>query len=163
MTVGKAHHFVFSYMLKGLPKELFENHASDFLHQILPKKLYLPVYRELTAAQQRGDFVALLSNSPDFIVKQVARYLNINFSEGTIYAVDKEERLYRIEKLMTGTQKQKTVMKIQKKFGILGDHVTVYSDSYDDLPLFLQAGEPVTVNPDRKLRKIAKKRNWRVI
>jgi phosphoserine phosphatase len=35
-----------------------------------------------------------------------------------------------------------------------------YSDSHTDLPLLEAVGNPVAVNPDRELRKIAEEREW---
>jgi phosphoserine phosphatase len=41
--------------------------------------------------------------------------------------------------------------------------MVVYIDSHDDIPLLLEAGEAVAVNPDRKLAKMAKLNKWRII
>ena len=38
-----------------------------------------------------------------------------------------------------------------------------YSDSINDLPMFEVCGVPVAVNPDEKLKKIAKERAFKVI
>jgi len=35
-----------------------------------------------------------------------------------------------------------------------------YSDSHTDLPLLEAVGNPVAVNPDRELRKVAEEREW---
>ena len=37
-----------------------------------------------------------------------------------------------------------------------------YSDSITDLPLLEHVAEPVAVNPDARLRRIARQRGWRV-
>ena len=38
-----------------------------------------------------------------------------------------------------------------------------YSDSINDAPLLELVNEPIAVNPDSKLKLMAKKRNWRII
>jgi HAD superfamily hydrolase (TIGR01490 family) len=38
-----------------------------------------------------------------------------------------------------------------------------YSDSLADLPLLLEVGHPVAVNPQRKLRKMALERGWEIL
>ena len=38
-----------------------------------------------------------------------------------------------------------------------------YSDSYSDLPFLEAVGNPVAVNPDRGLRRIAAERGWPVL
>ncbi len=40
---------------------------------------------------------------------------------------------------------------------------TAYSDSYSDVPFLEAVGHPVAVNPDRRLRKIARLRGWPTI
>ena len=37
-----------------------------------------------------------------------------------------------------------------------------YSDSITDLPMLEIVGEPVAVNPDKDLRKIAEERDWQI-
>jgi len=43
------------------------------------------------------------------------------------------------------------------------DRSTAYSDSHTDLAFLEAVGNPVAVNPDRKLRKIALERDWPVL
>jgi HAD superfamily hydrolase (TIGR01490 family) len=38
-----------------------------------------------------------------------------------------------------------------------------YGDSISDLPVFLAAGHPVCINPDRKLKKAATERGWKIL
>jgi phosphoserine phosphatase len=37
-----------------------------------------------------------------------------------------------------------------------------YTDSVSDLPLMERVAEPVAVNPDPRLRRIAERRRWRI-
>jgi hypothetical protein len=40
---------------------------------------------------------------------------------------------------------------------------TAYSDSHTDLPFLEVVGNPVVVNPDRDLRRIARERGWPIL
>ena len=40
---------------------------------------------------------------------------------------------------------------------------TAYSDSAADLPFLEVVGRPVAVNPDRRLRRVARERGWPVL
>ena len=44
--------------------------------------------------------------------------------------------------------------------GIDLDASTAYSDSHTDLPFLEAVGHPVAVNPDRRLRRLARERGW---
>lgn len=163
MTLEGVHHLVFDRMLKGFSLETLEHHIDNLVGKLLPGELYLPAYLELSKAQARGDYTALLSSSPDFLVRRFAAYFGIDSAEGTVYGVDKQRCLCKIAKLMVGTQKKRCLLALQERLGIPRERVVVYSDSHDDVPLLMEAGEAVAVNPDRKLAKIAKQYQWRVI
>ncbi len=163
MSLEELHTLVFDKMLKGFSLEALERHVEEFLRQLLPKAIYQPAFKELREAQKRGDSIILLSSAPDFLVRAFAKYFQISYWDSTVYAVDNKRCLCNIAKLMVGTQKKQRLLEIRKRLGFSKKQTVVYSDSHDDLPLFLQAGHPVAVNPDRRLAKIAKKFSWRVI
>ena len=163
MTIEELHHRAFDTLLKGLSMEALQKDVDILLAQLLPGSLYAPAYDELKAAQKRGDYVALMSSSPDFIVKKFAAYFNIDWWEATVYDVDKENCLCKIAKLMVGTQKERCLLELQQELGIPKSQVVVYTDSHDDIPLLLQAGQAVAVNPNRNLRKAAQLYHWRTI
>ncbi len=163
MSLEELHFQVFDKMLKGFSIESLEEHVEEFLKKLLPKAIYEPAFKELRAAQERGDHIVLLSSAPDFLVRAFAAYFQIKHWDATVYAVDKKRCLCNIAKLMVGSKKMQRLLEIRQRLGIPKNQTVVYSDSHDDLPLFLQAGHPVAVNPDRQLAKIAKQLNWRVI
>lgn len=163
MTLEKLHYKAFDLTLNGLSLKTLEKHIDLLLEKLLPGSIYVPVFQELTAAKQRGDHIMLLSSSPDFIVKRFAAYFGIDFWDSTMYDIDKENCLCKIAKLMVGTQKEKCLLEYQKLLGISKSEVVVYSDSHDDIPLLLQAGHPIAVNPDKKLAKFAQLNQWRII
>jgi HAD superfamily hydrolase (TIGR01490 family) len=163
LTLEGVHHLVFDRMLKGFSLETLEKNLDDLMHKLLPGQLYLPAYQELAKAQDRGDYTVLLSSSPDFLVRRFANYFGIDAAEGTVYGVDKERCLCKIARLMVGTQKRGCLLALRERLSIPKEDVIVYSDSHDDIPLLMEAGSAVAVNPDRRLAKIAKQHRWRVI
>ena len=42
------------------------------------------------------------------------------------------------------------------------DDAIFYTDSHTDLPLLERVREAVCVNPDRKLRRVAERKGWRI-
>ena len=88
MTIEELHYHAFDTLLKGLSMEVLEKDVDILLAELLPGSLYAPAYNELKAAQKRGDYVALMSSSTDFIVKKFAAYFNIDWWEATVYDVD---------------------------------------------------------------------------
>ena len=65
-----------------------------------------------------------------------------------------------IQFLMGGSEKARFIQHLKEKDKKI---VYAFSDSIWDLPLFSTADYKIAVNPDRKLKKIAKKNLWQVI
>ena len=65
--------------------------------------------------------------------------------------------------LCFGAGKLRYAESYARKQGVSLDACTFYTDSYSDLPVLEQVGAPVLVNPDRRLRREAKARGWRVV
>jgi HAD superfamily hydrolase (TIGR01490 family) len=64
-----------------------------------------------------------------------------------------------------GEAKMRMIAEWVEKSGLKGahGHVRFYSDHVSDRPAFQWANEPVAVNPDGKLRRLAKERGWQVV
>ena len=69
MSIEELHHRAFNTLLKGLSMAAMEKDVDILIAQLVPGSLYAPAYNELLAAQKRGDYVALMSSSPEFLVK----------------------------------------------------------------------------------------------
>jgi phosphoserine phosphatase len=163
MSLFDLHHTVFQKILCGLSLNEIEREVPFFLKEFLETSLYLPATRALEAAKEEGHFTAILSNSPNFLVAPIAEFFRVDDWQATEYGVDKDGRLCKIANLMEATNKASFVVEMAKRLGIGKDAITVYTDSYHDLPLLLEAGSVVAVNPDRKLRRLATQHRWSVI
>jgi HAD superfamily hydrolase (TIGR01490 family) len=163
LSLEDFHHKVFNKVLLGMPLDVLKKKVPGFLETFLFSSLYLPTLSALFAAQKRGGYTVILSNSPDFLVEPIAHFFQVDEWESTKYTVDKDKRLCKIAKLMEGRNKAAYLAELAGRFQISKENITAYSDSYHDLPFLLEAGCPVAVNPDRKLLKVARLRNWSVI
>ena len=78
--------------------------------------------------------------------------------------VDREGRFTgRFEEpLCFGVGKIERARRLAHEIGFDLRDATFYSDSYTDLPLLEHVREPVVINPDMRLARVAKKRGWRV-
>jgi phosphoserine phosphatase len=65
-------------------------------------------------------------------------------------SVYKEEKVNRAEKFL-------------KENNMTFEDSYFYSDSISDLPLLEKVGNPVCVNPDKKLAKIAINKQWKIL
>jgi phosphoserine phosphatase len=60
-------------------------------------------------------------------------------------------------------EKRNAVLAWLERTGADPRDCSFYSDSAYDLPLLEAVGRPVAVNPDRRLRRIARARGWEIM
>jgi len=133
------------------------------LKSFLGDSLYIPAFARLKRAQQLGHYTMILSNAPSFIVKRFAKVLGVNAFYATEYAVDELKRFDKVKRILLGKDKAYYIKKMAQKLGIFFDQITAYSDSFLDIEFLETAGTPIAVNPDKKLRAISVKKQWRII
>lgn len=118
--------------------------------------------------RSRGDRIALVTATNDFITAPIARAFGID----TLIAV----RLERdaggtITGRIDGTPSYRDgkVARVDQWLAQAGqcwqdfDRISVYSDSVNDLPLLERANDPVATNPSPALEAIARERGWRIL
>lgn len=155
-----AHALISILMGHHIPELLW--HSKGWQQKVIEKAVYLPVYQEMMRALHLGHRVMILSAAPDFIVQLVLHTLGDLEGMGTEYNLMAPDQL-KIVKIMNGREKASTVMRIKDELGIDKDQLVAYSDSINDLALLAAVGEPVVVNGDKKILKIAQEENWRTI
>lgn len=159
ISVGDVHNMVFARLCKGRELEKFVYHGHNFLAERLSQMLYSPAINELQKWKEAGVKILLLSSAPDYLVKAVAKILGICDGYGSEYLVDSKGILTDLGPLLDGSRKAAF---IKEKIG--SDGVTVgYSDHVCDLPFLESVSHPVVVNPERRLKKIARRRGWKIL
>jgi HAD superfamily hydrolase (TIGR01490 family) len=112
--------------------------------------------------QEAGDFIVILSASPQELVEAIATRLGAQRAVGTRAAIEGARYTGDLDGAFCYG-----VGKVQRLEQDLGpgslDAATAYADSLSDLPVLDACHEPVAVNPDRQLHRVAKTRGWPVI
>jgi len=163
MSLADLHESVFERLLLGKPLEMLEKYVDKFVHEYLEEALYMPAVMRLRRAQQLGHYTMILSNAPSFLVKRFAKVLGVNSYHATEYATDENNCFQKIKSILEGKDKAKLLKAMAKKMDIFLEQITTYSDSVLDLEFLEAAGNPIAVNPDKKLRAISLKNDWRII
>lgn len=149
------HHAIFHSVLKGLKFSDLEMAADRFL--LTCEKRVCPIMNQvLHHAKASHHKTYLLSSSPDFLVSRIAKRFSFDHSLGTQYLIDKEGRLCDIFLLITGQKKKQ----LAGHWVGDGNGTIAYSDSFEDVSLLEWVDHPITIRPDRKLRKHALRLGW---
>jgi HAD superfamily hydrolase (TIGR01490 family) len=162
LTLPALHTKCFHLLFAQRSAAQFKLLAEAFLEEKLPSLIKHSTFKRLKEAQERGDHVAILSNSPNFLVEAVARRFGVAAFRGTCYEIDEEGRFSGLSTFIMGKEKESYLNELYAR-GYVKEKTAAYSDSYVDLPFLMAAGKPVAVNPDRLLKKAALKLGWEIL
>lgn len=151
--------------LYGVSRKEFESIADEAFAKYLKKNLFPGAGKELVALRDRGIRVILATSTPFEAVYPLAQYYGISASDiiATQFAYADgvfDGRLIGVP--VYSRYKCSIVRNFIQKSGFDPQLCSFYSDSVHDLPLLELVGHPVAVNPDFRLRRIARRRGWAI-
>ena len=149
--------------IMGLTREELDNLIEEFIQKNIDD-LTDNLTKDLLNEASFADKVLIASGSHDFLVKGFADFFKIDSSIGT--PVELKNNIFTGQLSGEPTFSDGKVRAVEKWCNINDIEVKdsiFYSDSINDLPMFEVCGVPVAVNPDEKLKKIAKERAFKVI
>jgi HAD superfamily hydrolase (TIGR01490 family) len=126
------------------------------------------VYRDGLALierhRTRGDLIVAISGAPDYMVERVCGMLGIRHFIATRTPIV-GDRVTRdvCEPLCYGAGKVRYATEFAAAHGVDLGASYFYSDSASDLPLLERVGNPIAVNPQRLLRRQARRRGWPIV
>lgn len=122
------------------------------------------VVARLKEHKQEGTYTMLVSGAYTMLLNSIPTKDLFDKVIGTELPVqgemiDRHQRLYHIQ----GERKNESILKALEGKNINWENSFAYGDSYSDLPVLEMVGNPVAVQPDKKLLPIATERNWEII
>lgn len=110
-----------------------------------------------------GDFIAIVTGATPYAAQPLARELGIEHVVATRLEVEDGRFTGNVAPPMAyGKGKIVLTEQLAREQGFSLEEATFYSDSITDLPLLERVLTPVVVNPDRRLRRVARARGWRI-
>ena len=154
-------------LFKGY-KDMSEDRLLELADEAFDKVIRPAVYadaRDLVASAKRaGHRVVLISGSPDFLVQRLARFIEADDVIGNRLEIRDGRATGRIQRpLVAGPEKARIMKDHAKAHGFDLDKCAAYSDSMSDVPMLSVVGRPCVVNPDFRLRALAKTHRWPVL
>lgn len=108
-----------------------------------------------------GDLVFLLTSSSNYLSAPLADELQVDgFLANRFVVVDGLFTGEPVEPICYGRGKVAHAAGCAKKLNVDLSDCTFYTDSVSDVPLLEVVGRPVVIDPDMRLRRLAKKRRW---
>jgi HAD superfamily hydrolase (TIGR01490 family) len=152
----------FPYM-RGIARTTLEEIARESFDRALKADLFPETVELVNRLRAKGRRVILATSSLDIIVKPLAEYLHVDGLLATSLEFEGGACTGRLNGMpMFRREKKERVLSFIAGQGVPAGECSFYSDSINDLPLLEAVGTPVAVNPDFRLRRIARKRGWTI-
>jgi HAD superfamily hydrolase (TIGR01490 family) len=150
-------------LTKGWERTEIERLVEDVLLEIIDPYVYAEALELLAEHRAAGRAIYIVSSSPEEVVKPLARHFGVSGVIATRAQVGADNRYTgTLEFYAYGEQKAEAMRELAGKHGLDLSASYAYSDSITDAPMLEAVGHPVSVNPDRELRRLAEERGWEV-
>ncbi|GGV17289.1 hydrolase [Streptomyces litmocidini] len=141
--------------LMSIGEEIYDEYMADRIW---------PGTRSLAQAHlDAGQKVWLVTAAPVETATIIARRLGLTGALGTVAeSIDGVYTGKLVGEPLHGPAKAEAVRALAAAEGLDLNRCAAYSDSHNDIPMLSLVGHPYAINPDGKLRKHAKDRDWRL-
>jgi HAD superfamily hydrolase (TIGR01490 family) len=152
----------FPYM-RGITRTTLEDVARESFEEALKGDLFPESVEIVHRLRAEGRRVMLATSSLDIIVEPLARYLCVDGLIATALEFAAGACTGKLSGMpMFRREKKERVLSFIAAEGVAAGDCSFYSDSINDLPLLEAVGTPVAINPDFRLRRIARRRGWAI-
>ncbi|MDR2898521.1 MAG: HAD-IB family hydrolase [Spirochaetaceae bacterium] len=150
--------------LAGLEQGVLEELGRICFERRMKGGIYTGAAGLIEEMKKRGETVVFATSSIDFMVAPLEQFLGIDGSLATKLAFSDGKTTGGIAgNSLFGLNKKEAAAAWLAERRIPSGDIRFYSDSYTDLPLLEYAGQAIAVNPDRFLKREAKKRGWEIL
>ncbi len=139
-----------------------------FMREVIGPALHASAHALVDAHRERGDRLALVTSTNDFVTAPIAAAFGIETLIATRLQRDgtglPTGRVDGVPAFREG--KPLRIGQWLAKSGTTWtdfERISVYSDSPNDLPLLERATDPVATNPSPELAALARARGWRIL
>lgn len=148
----------------GMSEDRLMTMAEEAFETVIKPNLFPGARDFVKTCLDRGHEVVLVSGALDFLMKYLAADLGAtDVIANRLEIKDHMATGKLLRPVVAGPEKAKLIRDHAHARGHVLDECFAYSDSYSDVPMLSIVGSPAAVNPDRKLRLLAKTYSWPII
>jgi len=150
--------------LIGVREEELTQFCEEWFDAVVKRIVYPEAGTTVQRHREEGEILAIISNAVTYVVAPLGKYLGVPHILATRLEVN--EGFFTgnyVEPLCFRKGKVFWAENFAKDFGGNLQESTFYTDSITDLPLLERVKNPRVVNPDLKLRAVARKRGWPIL
>ncbi len=150
-------------LAKGWDREQVSELVAETMEKVIDPIVYAEALELISEHRRAGRKVVMVSAAPEEIVIPLSTYLGFDQAIASRPKVDDSGKYTgEMDFYAYGPFKAAAIRAMASREGIDLASSYAYSDSYTDVPMLETVGNPVAVNPDRVLQKLAKDREWEI-
>jgi HAD superfamily hydrolase (TIGR01490 family) len=138
-------------------------YCRDFYERKLRARVYEDAKKLVRWHKKRGHVVAVVTNSLDIMVEGIRSQLGVDHIISSSLEVRDGIITGKTRVLNFGRHKVTSIHEFAKKNNIDLRASFAYSDNNSDILMLSEVGNPVAVNPMRKMKAYALEHNWRIL
>ena len=150
-------------VLRGFRVDDLRSLVATAMEPVLKPLVYQEPLQLVTRHRERGEPAYIVSATLQEIVEELARELGFDGAIGSTCEIVDGVYTGRSLRAAHGEGKAAAIRELAQQEELDLAASTAYSDSHTDLPFLEAVGNPVVVNPDRDLRRIAVERGWPIL
>lgn len=136
--------------------------VTEVLEEVISPLIYAEALELMHDHRAAGRLICIVSSSPEEIVAPLAHMLRVDRWIATRPTIEDGKYTGGLDFYAYGPHKAEAMKSLAEELGLDLDASFAYSDSVTDLPMLERVGNPVVVNPDKDLRRIAEERGWKI-
>ncbi len=146
----------------GWEQEKVRTVVTEVLEEVMSPLIYAEALELMHDHRAAGRVVCIVSSSPEEVVEPLAKLLYVDRYIATRPKIVDGKYTGELDFYAYGPYKAEAMRGLAEEMGMDLERSFAYSDSVTDLPMLEAVGNPVVVNPDKGLRKLAAERGWAV-
>jgi HAD superfamily hydrolase (TIGR01490 family) len=160
----KAFNEVFYASYRGLSEDRLVELAHELFAEVLRPAIHPGTPQLLDQARRAGCRIVLVTGALDFTMSELAAHLGADdLIANRMHFVEGVATGRVVPPIVEGAHKALIVRDYCVREGLALDKSHAYSDSFSDYPMLTVVGHPAAVNPDLRLRNVARAYEWPIL
>jgi HAD superfamily hydrolase (TIGR01490 family) len=160
----KGFNQVFYRYYTGMSEDRLQLLAIDLFDDVLKKAIYPGAYDLISEAKRAGCKVVLCTGALDFSVRPLVAHFGADDLIANQMQFSNGKATGRvIPPIVEGAHKARVIRDYCVAHELDLDRSFAYSDSASDYPMLAVVGRPTAVNPDIRLRSLARSYEWPIL
>ena len=160
----KVFNEVFYRRYKGESEDRLKLMAEEMFETVVKPGIYEQSYAMIRQSRAAGYVQVMVTGALDLLAEPVARHLGMDvFVANELEYVDGYCTGKMKQPLLAGATKATWMRQYCTENGFDLEQCLAYSDSMSDLPMLTVVGKPSVINPDFRLKQLARSFDWPVL